>query len=170
MFKLFSKFSPARLLSIAAMGLALHAAPAAADTFNVGTVPAATPLVKVVSHYGSFMDFFAFNLSGESNVSASLTSLDLDLGHYSILNIDNLYMGLFSLSDPMTVLAHGTSSLSYNGLDAGNYFIRVAGDANGLFGGRYLGGLVAMPVPEPEQWMLFAAGLMAVGSIVRRRA
>lgn len=171
MFKLFSKLRP--VLAAAVLGLAVQATPAAANPFNVinvGSLDSASPYANFVSHQGSFLDMFTFSLAVESDISASVAALDLSLGHFNIFNIDNLHLGLFSLSAPTTLLASGTTALSFDDLDAGNYFIGVIGDANGAFGGGYLFGLAASPAPEPEQWMLFAAGLLAVGSMVRRRS
>lgn len=173
MFKLFSKLRP--VLAAAAIGLAVQAAPAAASPFNLfnaGTLDPAAPYTQVAMHYGSFLDVFNFNLAAESDISASIASLNLNVGPLSIYNITSLNLGLFSAASPTTLLASGTTSLNFDDLDAGNYFIGVIGNANGMFGGGYLFGLSAIPavpVPEPEQWMLFACGLLAVGSIVRRR-
>lgn len=169
MFKLLSKLHPTRLLSMAVLGISLQAMPAAASLVNVGNLAPATPYVQLMSPQSSFSDIFQFNLLAESDFSASLASLELALGPLNVFSISNLSFDLYSQLDPMVSLASGTQALGIDDLAVGNYFIRISGNANGAFGGNYLFGMTAMPVPEPEQWMLFLAGLLAVGSISRRR-
>lgn len=158
----------AKLTGLFALVGLLHAAPAAADTFNVTGLTPTTPYTQTVFHTpSSFIDFFNFSLSNVANVSGAAVSLELTLGSLDLLNIDNLSLALYNSAN--SLVASGSSSLNVSNITGGNYYVRVAGDANGIAGGQYLFGLAIQAVPEPEQWMLFMAGLLAVGSIARRR-
>lgn len=151
---------------------ALQAAPAAAALTTVGALPVnGTPHISVQSHAGMFSDDFVFSLGSLADLSASLASLELDQGPWSIFSIDNLQFSLYSLAGglPAALLASGSNELSQAGLATGDYLIRVSGNGTGLSGGQYLFGLAAAAVPEPEQWMLFGAALLAMGGVTRRR-
>ena len=76
---------------------------------------------------------------------------------------DDLVVGSTSLA--------GTSiSLNVGPTAAGNYFLVVSGSVpSGFAGGIYSGGITVSPIPEPETYGLFLAGLGLLGTIMSRR-
>lgn len=172
MFKSFFTTHLLRTTMAVLAAIALHASPAAAALTTVGELPVTgVPHISVHSHAGMFSDDFVFSLGGIADLSASLASLELAQGPLSIFNIDDLQFSLYSLAGgvPAALLASGSNELNQASLVGGDYLIRVSGIGNGLSGGQYLFGLAAAAVPEPEQWMLFGAALLAMGCVTRRR-
>jgi len=164
------KFRSPRMFAL--MALSLASGLAAADTFNAGVLPQSQAYTQAVSHNGSFADTFNFHLNGLADISSAASLLNLDLGSSSILHVDSPALSLFSTANPGTAIASGFTSVFVPSLGAGDYFVKLTGNANGLSGGAYLMGIysvMANPVPEPEQWGLFVAGLLAVGATVRRK-
>ena len=170
----FNKFSLIipKALGLVAMGIALHSGLASADVYNVGTLPQAQVYTQAVSHNGSFADIFNFHLNAVTDISAAASVLNLDLGASSILHIDSPALALFTVANPGSSIASGTTNIFTTSLSAGDYFVKFTGNANGAAGGNYLMGLysvVTAAVPEPEQWALLLAGLVAVGAASRRK-
>lgn len=156
-----------RTLAVAALAFGLQAVPAAAATYAVGTL-SATPYVNaVVLPTGSFLDVYNFSVSSPAQVGASAVSLDLLLQSLSLLHIGNLQLSLYDGADTWLGNWYGSPANIEATLAVGNYHVDVSGNADGLSGGAYLFSIAA--VPEPEQWMLFAAGLGLLGTMVRRR-
>jgi len=64
----------------------------------------------------------------------------------------------------------GVKTLTYDGvLSAGSYSLNVLG-TGGSKAGSYSLSLSAAPIPEPESYALFLAGLCLIGTIIRRRS
>ncbi|AXS80120.1 FxDxF family PEP-CTERM protein [Dechloromonas sp. HYN0024] len=172
MFSKTVRSSLAKALGLFAVAVTLHSGQAAADTYNVGALPQAQPYTQAVTHYGSFADTFTFHLNTISDIAGSASILNLDLGGSPILHIDSLFLSLFNAVAPDTAIAGASANFFASGLGAGDYLVKVTGNANGQAGGSYLAGfysVVAAAVPEPEQWFMLLSGLVAVGVGSRRK-
>ncbi len=121
-------------------------------------IEVATAAVK-----GSFADIYSFTLStavdlvgGLFNTSVGAQSVPTaTFGLFSVGSVTPMYTGSFSSGISAT-------------LAAGDYFYLVTG-ASGAKGGAYALTSTVSPVPEPETYALFLAGLGAVGFLTARR-
>lgn len=147
----------------AAIGLAAvqaHAVSVSVSTFGGehDEIEVATAAVK-----GSFADVYSFTLSTASDLVAGLFNTSVGaqtvptatFGLFSVGSVAPLYSGSF---------ASGISAT----LAAGDYFYLVTG-ASGSKGGAYALTSTVTPVPEPETYALFLAGLGAIGFLTARR-
>jgi len=169
---MFPNLSSRRIFGAFGLALALCSGLAAADTFDAGNLPQSNVYTLAVSHAGSFADIFNFRLTGAADVSAAASVLNLDLGTLSVLRIDSPALSLFSAASPGSPIMSGSTNVFAANLAAGDYFAKVTGNATGAAGGNYLMGLysvVTTPIPEPEQWGMFVAGMLAVAAAVRRK-
>jgi len=156
-----------RTLAVAALALGLHVAPATAATYNIGTLSATPYLNFAVLPTGAFLDIYNFNVSSPAEVGASAVSLDLLLQSLDLLHISNLTLSLYNGSNDWLGNWGGSPLNLEATLAAGAYHVNVSGTADGISGGAYLFSIAA--IPEPEQWMLLAAGFGLLGMMVRRR-
>jgi len=115
---------------------------------------------------GSFMDKINFSLTGQTDGSFGAGALNFTVGGAPILNISGLSLSLFDNSD--NNLGSGLD-FSLNALNAGSYYLKVTGIANGFSGGMYAGGIDVSPVPEPGIWSSLMAGLAMLGFMAFRR-
>lgn len=168
-----------KLKSIAAAALFVFSAGGAlaqfTNTYNIGTLPISPPSAPfsqtVTVAPGAFLDRwnFTFPVTG-GGASATAASLSL----FDIFNINGLQISLFTSTG--TLLGTGAQSgqsaaLNNVSLVGGqNYYYTVGGSATGSFGGAYNLTASASPVPEPETYALFLAGLAAIGFVARRRS
>jgi len=162
--------------SLVALALGLGVvAQASADVINLGDVTFADTVNQFVSHStGSFVDTINFSLSqmasgdGKAFAYDSLFNTKYNLKFtsaelYSKGSVtDTLVSPLFITPDAKQVLGGGV-------LAAGDYYFKLAGVASGTSGGIYGFGSVITPVPEPESYAMFLAGLGLIGAIARRR-
>ena len=67
--------------------------------------------------------------------------------------------------------ANNEVHFSYSPTAAGNYFLLISGVTTGASGGAYSGSILvsAAPIPEPESYAMFLAGLGVMGAIAMRR-
>ncbi|MET3130090.1 hypothetical protein AAKU55_000331 [Oxalobacteraceae bacterium GrIS 1.11] len=176
---------------IAGVGLIGHAAQAAPSNHGAAAFVLADDGFEAYfgNHFSSgalqntFADKYFFELNGNFDASASLTSTYLN----SIVVKDLLITG-FSLNkfDPLTkttlltmtgvnqtnTAAHAPDSWSLNGagLSSGTYFLEVDGKVIGNGGGTYGGDLTVSAVPEPETYGMLLAGLGCLAWMARRKA
>jgi hypothetical protein len=132
---------------------------------------------------GPFLDNFLFSLpaNGGSGYSVSdFTFLPIQFNTvFSGMTLVSNADGIIGNSDDTiisTVLApqggSGNLSLSIGPKPAGNYYLSVFGITNGSQGGIYNGAIsvtAVTPVPEPESYAMFLAGLGVMGAIAVRR-
>jgi len=115
---------------------------------------------------GSFLDNLHFTLSSPSEGGFGVGALNFTVGGMPMLNINNLTMSL--LDNNSNNLGSGLD-FTVNALNAGNYYLQVSGNANGVGGGVYAGGINLSPVPEPSLWSSLVAGLAVIGFMAYRR-
>ena len=112
---------------------------------------------------------------------------DLSIGKLSLSGLSDLTGDLFSFGLNFTEVslwkngsAVATDSnlddgISFDNILKGTYTVRVSGLVGDFsfgknkVGGTYAGGFNVTPVPEPETYALFGAGLLAVFFMSRRR-
>ena len=183
------------LLSSVAL-LALSAPASAAIIGNFGTDP--TSAAGAFSNDpngagvgGVFFDQFLFDLSTDSTVVVANATNTFAAGGitgpFGIQNFTGAIYQIVGTVDPLpggddilvfgpqaAVLNAGGLSQSLNGIDeidAGNYYLAIAGNAGTLAG--YGGNLSVAPVaaiPEPATWMMMLAGFAGVVMLgIRKR-
>ena len=163
-------------LKALALALAVAAsAPAMAATFNLGTInsPSLTYFENTFSRNQSFTDTYNFTLGNSAVAFGGV--LELDLNPFRGINLTSVSLQGASLSSTIT----DTSPLlfSFGDLLAGSYSLVVSGQVSGFIGQTSYSGLlgtlrtnVAAPVPEPETYAMFLAGLGLLGFATRRKA
>lgn len=175
----------ATVLSKLAAGLALAGACAAANAAIEPITPSTLPLGMTlfsasVIGVGSFSDTVSFSLpaNGGSSYSARNNPFVFMGSSFS-----TVFSSLTLKSNPNGIMGDGddavVSSISLGGpsislnvgpTGPGNYYLVVNGSVpTGNAGGLYGGGISVSPVPEPETYGLFLAGLGLLGTIMTRR-
>lgn len=169
---------------LAAVLTLVTAGPALADctaSFNLGAMgpPALRTLSNTFASVQHFSDCYNFTLNGPTDSFGFTFELDASLRRDIDLTSITLSGGNLgsALTDPTA------SSFSFSNLVAGTYEFVISGDVTGRNGGLFGGGLVGYsgvfattadtvavaPVPEPATYLQLAAGLLAVGWVMRRR-
>lgn len=153
---------------------------ACTETFNLGVMgsPALRFIGNDFTSSQRFEDCYNFTLSGPSNAFGLTFEFDGSVRR----NIDLTSITLSGGSLAHSMSDTSTSTFSFSNLLAGAYQLVVMGDVTGRNGGflgggwvGYVGALatsaatVTPPVPEPETYAMLAIGLLAVGSVMRKR-
>jgi hypothetical protein len=170
--------------SLAVLLALVTGAPAMAactDTFNLGVM--GPPALRVIGNsFGStqsFEDCYNFTLNGPADSFGFTLEFDGSVRR----NIDLTSVTLSGGSLVHSIEDTSSTTFSFSNLLAGAYQFVVMGDVTGRDGGLFGGGTVgyagafataantaiAAPVPEPKTYAMLALGLIAVGSVVRRR-
>lgn len=149
-------------------------------------------LTGVTSPVGSyaFQDTYKFSISEAAAGDALTVSLNLSVGT-PVFDISNLQFRLYEVASnavqPGLNIPAGSTLITawtgtagpstgaaiqanFSGIQAGTYFLDVAGTADGSSGGTYVGQLNLAPVPIPTALPLLLSGLGVFGGLWRRRA
>jgi len=116
-----------------------------------------------------FDDTFTFSLAGLSWLKGGIGSTLPDSG----FPVQPVSFSELTLTGPggivSTPLSGSKATFSYSSLAAGSYSLKLTGTTAGPFGVYGIYGNIA-PVPEPENYAMFLAGLGIVGAMVCRRS
>lgn len=152
------------LKAVALAAAVLAAAPALADNQNITITGPTTTVVDTTPFAGSFIDlknFFGL-APGQYDFDFSFSGFNISLFAPASITFDGLVVPT-TVTGPLTAgLLSGTMTVA-----SGPVTFAIAGTA--APGGAYVGILNVTPVPEPETYALFAAGLAAIGFMLRRR-
>ncbi len=158
-----------------ALGVAMISAlsvsmPAAANTFNLGTL-STTIGQSNIGVSGEFWDTFSFVAGSQSGVTGSVTGIDLlgdTLAQYRLGVGSTPVWSQWSLLSPVPSNPL-TGAFSFSG-SAGNltpkqtYWFEFRGETTAA-----VYAVTLAPVPEPETYALFLSGLGLMGIVARRR-
>jgi len=180
--KLFPRLKP-RVKQWAAGAILIGVCAAAnAATTPLGTLPlGATVFNGAVFGVGSFSDIFTFTLPSNGGSSYATVNFPLPLSGGS--PYDTVFSSITLKSNPDGIVGNGddvvvgSTSLSGSAISLnvgptapGAYFLVVGGSVpTGFSGGLYSGAIAVSPIPEPESYGLFLAGLGLLGTIMTRR-
>ncbi len=126
-----------------------------------------------------FQNTFGFTVSTPSSFSGSVISSTLNFSFLVIqaINFGGVTLNPGELTSVVSPDAHQVSFSAAN-LAAGDYVLTVSGTAfpaTGLFvssptaAGSYTIAASLAPVPEPESYAMFLAGLGVIGAVANRR-
>ena len=169
--KLFSK----RAICIAA--LAFTSLGVQALTMGIGPVVPGTTFSQVIQKgIGAFTDTWTFTITEPTFAAGSVSNLAISVPPIGTLfNISGLSAQLYTstnlLVDDLDDNPGSSPDLKVgSGLfGPGDYYFRLSGTGNGSFGGQYVFAVTTLPVPEPESYAMFLAGLGVMGAIALRR-
>jgi hypothetical protein len=137
----------------------------------------------------SFQDTYEFSVSEAAGGDLLAVSLALQGPLQSNFNISNLQFRLYEVqpsTTPGLTIPTGSPILTgwqgisgndsgnaiqanFSNLQSGTYFLDIAGTADGLSGGTYVGQLNLQPVPLPATVPLLLCGIAGLGAMLRRR-
>ena len=159
-------FAAAAVLALGATGTAY----AEDIVHDAGLIPVAPDtFYHLFDHdtIGTFEDTINFSITA-GDLASSANPLNVMLSGMNVSNIDDLEYTLWSGSESLfTYNGDNTTNFS-SSLAAGDYVIKVTGNANGSHGGTY--GFAMTLVPEPETYAMLLAGLGLIGFATRRRS
>ena len=157
------------LAAAAVLAMGASSAFAADIEFDAGVIPLAPETFYHLFNHpevGTFTDTMTFTITA-GDLSSSANPLNVMLGGQNISNIDGLEYTIWSGAESMGTFA-GNNTTWTQTLAAGDYVVKITGNANGSFGGTY--GFAMSLVPEPETYAMLLAGLGLVGFAARRRS
>jgi hypothetical protein len=163
--KQFTKLLGVGAVSLAAMGAG---APAMAGDFtcspDTGLTACYRGFVSGSSSAFSNFEIGSLNLDIVSDVIGLLATTNMDLSSMTLTS------GSSSVVADMT-----TEGFAFDDVASGNYRVSISGMLTGMpvFGTQfspYSGGVLVVPIPEPETYALMLAGLATLGALARRRS
>jgi hypothetical protein len=158
------------LAAAAVLAMGTSSAFAADIVFDAGAIPVAPGMFYHLFNHeevGTFEDTITFSITA-GTLSSSANPLNVVLKGVNASNIDNLQYTLWSGSTSLGTFM-GNNTTYNSALPAGDYVVKITGNANGMFGGTYGVDMQLAPVPEPETYAMLLAGLGLVGFMSRRR-
>lgn len=174
------KLKQSMIAASLALGLAVGSGATQAATYALGSDGSFSAVFNTAS---SVEDYITFTLPGLSDVSGEYGSYGSytikagaikPIGGWSSFSF-SLYSGSTGSGTPIALLpGTSTDSSDYNytfsatGLSAGTYYLKLNGSTWGT-NASYAGYLNITPVPEPESYAMFLAGLGLMGAVARRR-
>lgn len=166
--------------------LALSSVASASTVYNVGQLTSTPTATAITLAPGAFDDYIAFSIAspyveaagGVMNIPMTISLPNLPT--LTLFDVSNLAASLYSGTctafscSPASFIGNATMTSPDHGvmsgiLMPGSYFLEVTGKATGLNGGMLTFTGYAAPVPEPESYAMFLAGLGLMGAIARRR-
>lgn len=159
------------LAAVAVLALGTSSAYATDIVFDFGAVPSAPDIAyNLFDHpdVGVFTDTATFSI-GAGDLSSSANPLNVMLGGENVSNIDGLEYTIWSGATAMGTFA-GNNTTWTQSLAAGDYVVKITGNANGSSGGSYGLAMSLVPIPEPETYAMLLAGLGLIGFAARRRS
>lgn len=160
------------LAAAAVLAMGANTAFAADIEFDAGMIPVAPDtFYHLFDHdtIGMFTDTINFSITA-GDLASSANPLNVMLSGQNVSNIDNLSYTLWSGSESLHTFDGNNSTNWATALPAGDYVIKVTGNANGSHGGTYGLAMQLAPIPEPQTYAMLLAGLGLVGFAARRRA
>ena len=140
-----------------------------ADVVDLGELsPGVTPYTATVAA-GAFSTDYTFSLANLTSGVFSLNQLPLTNTGVAVFDFSSLKFDLYSVADGWQAGAVAGGEFSFANLAAGDYYVTVAGNANGAFGGIYAGSISIAAVPEPSSIAMLMIGFAALGAVARRR-
>jgi len=159
--------------------LAGSAVGANAANYDLATITAGEAPTSFNAFHGgtglvSFDDNFMFTLLTPGITGGSVLEFSIPGIIGAKFTGAELYSGTVGSGSLMATAIGTPESLSFSGIftPAGSYYFHVAGAIDGVsVGAAYSGAIsvAAAPVPEPESYAMFLAGLGVMGAIAVRR-
>ncbi|MBL8506067.1 FxDxF family PEP-CTERM protein [Methylobacillus glycogenes] len=141
----------------------------ATDVVDLGELNAGLNTYTETVAAGSFSTNFTFSLADATSGVFSLNQLPLTNAGVKVFDITNLTFNLYSANDTWLAGSVAGGEFSFANLASGNYYLTVAGTANGVAGGIYSGAISIAAVPEPSSVAMLMIGFAALGAVARRR-
>lgn len=140
------------------LGMAVSVQATAAE-YHLGTLSSGYTTFGPNPVNDMFTDTVFFSVTGDSG-SFGAGVLNFNVGGTPLMHVSDFSMSLFG-ADGASV----GSGLDFtvDTLVAGDYYLKISGNADGLHGGMYAGGINIPAVPEPGMWNMLFAGLLMMG-------
>jgi hypothetical protein len=180
--KVSSAFKPLIIAAALAVAGSASAVTATKYTLPINTQSSNLITVAVAQPGDSFSDTFGFNVGTASSFSGFAISSDVQFSYKDlfnnlfVINLDAVSFGQVSLS-PSAITSNVSGGDTFSRVDfsapylaPGEYVLTVSSKtAPGFQSGAY--GIFASlaPVPEPEGYAMFLAGLVIIAAIARRK-